>query len=300
MEKDLNYFKKKKKIYEVIFVLFCGIAVISLFMLFYSMNKRILTGMIFVYVFGFLGFFGIAELIVRSFKNVSLEFKEIFLTNELKKIFPKSKYTARKGFSKNEVYNSNVLKKKDRYYSEDMIVGEFSDVKFRSADVTIKEVRYSGKRTKVVTTFQGRVFEFGFNKRFKANLLLIQPGKFRPSRKWNKIKLESVTFNSQLKAYTDGAHDTFYILTPQVMEKLLYLDRKYYDKISFSFINNKLYIAIDTRRDTFDIKIFGNIPTNVVAGFSKEFTDMKEFITELKLDSKLFISDNDYYAKESK
>ena len=68
--------------------------------------------------------------------------------------------------------------------------------------------------------------------------------------------MESIDFNSELKAYTDIDHDAFYILTPHFMEKLLFLDKKYNDKINFSFINNKLYISIDTRRDTFDIKLF--------------------------------------------
>ena len=218
----------------------------------------------------------------------------MFLREELEKVFPNSVYNARMGFSSSEVYSSNVLKSEDIFKSEDMITGEFEDVKFRSSDVTLKDVRRSGKTTTIVTVFQGRVYEFEFNKRFKSNLLLIQPGKFRIFGPWKKIKMESVKFNSELKVYAENDHEAFYILTPHFMEKLLYLDRKYQDKVNFSFINNKLYISVDSRRDTFDIKLFGEITQNIIKDFLVEFEDMKEFIIKLKLDNKIFLMGDKY------
>ena len=100
--------------------------------------------------------------------------------------------------------------------------------------------------------------------------------------------MESITFNSELKVYAKDEHEAFYILTPHFMEKLLELDRKYYDKITFSFLDNKLYIAVDNRVDNFDIKAFTEVNKKFVQSYVDEFEDMKEFITMLNLTSRMF------------
>ena len=64
--------------------------------------------------------------------------------------------------------------------------------------------------------------------------------------------MESVDFNSELKVYSENELDAFYLLTPHFMERLIYMDNKYNDKISFSFQDKKLYMAIDNRIDTFE------------------------------------------------
>jgi hypothetical protein len=72
------------------------------------------------------------------------------------------------------------------------------------------------------------------------------------------------------------------------MEKLMELDRKYYDKITFSFLNNKLYIAVDNRVDNFDIKPFQIVDSSILRSYVEEFEDMKGFITLLNLTSRMF------------
>lgn len=72
------------------------------------------------------------------------------------------------------------------------------------------------------------------------------------------------------------------------MEKLLQLDRKYKDKITFSFIDSKLYIAVDDRIDNFDIKAFVEVNEAFIGAYVEQFEDMKEFITMLNLTSRMF------------
>ncbi|AIO18159.1 hypothetical protein KQ51_00257 [Candidatus Izimaplasma bacterium HR1] len=221
-------------------------------------------------------------------KKLSNEFKAKYVEPELQKIFPGSEFFFDTGFTEEEVVNTKLLHRQDRFSSEDMIIGNFDGVKFCSSDVHMQDVRKSGKSTTVVTVFQGRIYEFDFNKNFKYNLLLLQKGQFRPFEGFNKIKMESVVFNSELKVYAKNDHEAFYILTPQFMERLLELDHKYSDKISFSFKNNKLFIAVDNRIDNFDIKAFKIVDSTIFDSYLQEFLDMKEFIVLLKLNSRLF------------
>lgn len=219
---------------------------------------------------------------------MSNEFKSVYVEPEHQKVFPNSEYFYDNGFTEDEVVRTGLLRHQDRYYSEDMIIGEFDGVKFTSSDVHMQDVRKSGKSSTTVTVFRGRVYEFDFNKVFRYNLLLLQKGHFRPFSGFNKINMESIAFNSELKVYAKNDHEAFYILTPQFMEKLLVLDRKYQDKISFSFKNNKLFIAIDNRRDNFDIQAFKPVDESIFDTYMQEFLDMKEFITLLNLTSRLF------------
>jgi hypothetical protein len=169
------------------------------------------------------------------------------------------------------------------------MTGEYEGVKFQAADVKLQDVRSTGKSTTVVTVFLGRVYKFEFNKRFKSNIIINQPSFFNKLFGWNRIKTESVKFNSELSVYSDNEHEAFYILTPHFMEKLYELDRKYQDRITFSFINNHLYIAINTKEDTFDLKMFRELDISIIKKYRNQLTDIKDFVHHLNLEQTLFV-----------
>ena len=242
----------------------------------------------FIIVFPFFGGAIYANKNSQKIKEISVEFKKKYVEEELLKAIPESKYKPYDGFKENEVVYSNLLFESDRYYSEDLISGEIDGVSFRSSDVKQEEVRGSGKDRKVVTVFQGRFYEFDFHKPFKYELLVLQPMSFRPFSGFEKVKTESIDFNNELKIYSNNPLEAIYILTPDFMEKLRYFDNKYHDKIGYSFKNNKLFIAIDDRKDYFDIKAFKNVDDNLIASYKDEFDDMKAFVKVLNLNSTLF------------
>jgi hypothetical protein len=224
----------------------------------------------------------------RKIKLISSKFKGKFVEEELKKVFPDSIYKQYDGFTEKEVVESGLLFNRDRFYSEDMISGNFESVNFRCSDVKQQEVRKTKNSTRVVTVFQGRFYEFDFHKPFKHDLLLLQPMNFRPFSDFHKVNTENINFNSELKVYARNELEAFYILTPDFMEKVRELDDKYLDKISFAFKNNKLYIAVDTRKDYFDFKAFKKVDESLISSYKEEFEDIKAFIFTLNLNSTLF------------
>jgi hypothetical protein len=224
----------------------------------------------------------------QKIKEISVNFKKEYLEKELVKFFPYSDYKPHDGFKEKEVVYSNLLFERDRYYSEDLIIGSFEGVNFRCSDVKQEDVRKSEKSTRVVTVFHGRFYEFDFHKSFKHDLLLLQPFNFRPFSGFSKVETESIEFNSELKIYAKDDHEAFFILTPDFMEKIRYLDKKYLDKISFSFKDNKLFIAIDSRKDYFDIKTYKKVDESLIKEYQEEFQDIRDFITVLNLNSTLF------------
>ncbi len=222
-------------------------------------------------------------------KELSIKFKREYVVEEMKKAFPDSLYNATDGFYENEVVNTGLLRNQDRYFSEDMISGSFEGVRFRCADVKQQDVSKDSKgRTHTRTVFLGRFYEFDFPKSFKSNILVTQTIGYGLFSNYKRVKMESVDFNSELKVYAESEIDAFYLLTPHFMERLIYMDNKYNDKISFSFQDRKLYIAINNRINTFDIKAFKEVDHSTIKEYVEEFNDIKSFVKVLKLDDELF------------
>ncbi len=221
-------------------------------------------------------------------KKISIEFKNTYVKKEIEKRIENSHFDPNSGISSSEVGDSNLVILHQRYNTEDLLSGSIHDVKFKCADIHIQQRRRSNKRTYYVTTFKGRFYEFDFPKQFNSNVFLLQPGQYRPFSGFEKVKLESIDFNSEFKIYTNNEHDTFYLLTPQLMERLLVLDKKYRDKIGFSFLYSKLYIAIDSRQDAFDVMHFGDITNEHIENAVQEIENIIEFVEFLRLDNTLF------------
>ncbi len=225
-------------------------------------------------------------------KEISNDFKNTYVKKEIEKRIPNSTFYINEGIDSGVVSDSNLVKLQSRYSTEDLLVGKIDNVDFKCADVHVQDVRSNGKTTYVVTTFRGRFYEFDFFKRFKSNVFLLQPGQYRPFTSFKEMKLESIEFNSEFKIYTNNEHDVFYLLTPHLMEKLLVLDNKYSDKIGFSFLNSKLYIAIDNRIDTFDVTGLGDITQNDIDDAIIEIENIIEFVKFLNLTSTIFIEND--------
>lgn len=284
MFNDINKEKAKYEKHIVIGYFLTGIAFVAYIPLAASYGPA----MFFVVGIFFIGGGLYAGMYHKKIKALSNAFKQKYVVQEMKKLFPDSEYFYDQGFSETEVVESGLLYNRDRFRSEDLMVGNFEGVGFRCCDVEQKEVRRSGKHTRVVTVFKGRFYEFDFPKPFKYNLQLLQPYNFRPFSGLKKVKSESINFNSELKIYAQSEHEAFYILTPQMMERLLYMDQKYTDKISFSFKNKRLYIAIDSREDYFDIKAFTPVDQTIFQAYHNELENIIDFIKVLQLDEHLF------------
>lgn len=284
----INEIKRKKIAYEK-HVKKGGIISIVGFLLFIPLSIGIPVLGSLISIGLFMGGAIYASKYTSKIKMLSIEFKTKYLVEEMRKAFPDSNYNPNSGFYEHEVVNTGLLRNQDRFYSEDMISGSFEEVRFRCSDVKQQDVSRDSKgRTHTTTVFLGRFYEFDFPKTFKSNILIMQHIGYGLFSNYERVRMESVDFNSELKVYAENELDAFYLLTPHFMERLAYMDKKYNDKITFSFQQNKLSIAINNRKDTFDIKAFKEIDDSTIEEYIEEFNDIKSFIKVLNLDETLF------------
>ena len=74
-----------------------------------------------------------------------------------------------------------------------------------------------------------------------------------PRQATQKVALEGLPFMQRWKVWTDDQIEARYLLTPLFMEKMLEVKRLFKgNNIDFSFFNNKLLIAVHTRKNLFE------------------------------------------------
>jgi len=222
--------------------------------------------------------------------------KKTFKTQVLKAMFeeliPGIVYKPFQGLTKEVVYEGEFLKKADRFHSEDYLEGKIDDIDFVSSDVVLEErhVRHTKNGTQVyyVPYFVGRIFRFDFHKELVGRLQVLESGSPYSRYKFERVKLESIDFNKKFRTYAENELTAFYILTPDIMEAIFAIEKRYPGVIKFSFLNQKLYVAINNNKNTFELKLFKAISTEDIEMFKKDLLTIKDLIVTLKLNNNLF------------
>lgn len=240
-------------------------------------------------VFAGVIFLGIGS---SAFNKLSKRFKTEVLTDLIASFVDDGVFNPNHGLPLSTVYATEFLKKADRSHTEDYLSGSIDGVRFESSDVKLEERHVehtkNGTRTYYETYFLGRIFVFEFNKSFDGYLQVLERGRPLSKRRYGKIKLESVQFNKKFKTYTTNDHSAFYVLTPHFMEALMKFEQDNKGNISFSFIDNHLYIGVNNFRDTFELKMFRELNMESFKEFEKELGVVKEVISELKLNRSIY------------
>jgi hypothetical protein len=251
----------------------------------------VLGGVLF-FIYPFLGLVaGIGVLYIALYltklQAAASEFKDQLMTNVLAEFFTSVSHDKHKGLSLVDVMASELLSKPDRFYSNDLILGEYQGVDFRLSDVTLQRVTSNGKTTTVTTYFRGPVMVFDFHKDTDGKLIVQETMRGELFTKYKRIKLESVAFNKTFHTYSTKDQLAFYILTPHFMERLLRLEDEIGGNFYFSFIDGKMYVALYNNKDLFEVNMFGTINEKIYEQFYYEIKIVKDLIEELRLNPNL-------------
>lgn len=215
-------------------------------------------------------------------------FRSELLVNILNKHFEDVHFYDGKGISKRTVGLSELLPRSDRFYSNDLIEANYQGVHFKMSDVLLQEVRHNGKQTQVITIFKGPFMQINFNKDFNGKLIVKETGQLTIFSRYKSVKLESDAFNKKFHTYSTDEHSAFYILTPHMMERMLKLEQEKKGVFYFSFIDGTMYVALDNRKDYFEIPMFAKIDESISIRFERELRIITDMIEEIKLNRKIF------------
>lgn len=286
----LKQFQDQKKKAEQKVLIGGPLAVLSvgLFILF-ALDSPVLQGVLGLI---FLGAMGVIIAGVIGYNKVVELFKHTFLKDKIAEWIDEGVYDPSSGLHESLIYQCEFLPPADRYHAEDYVRGKMDGVGFEMCDVKLEERRVehtkNGTRTYYVPYFTGQFYVVDFNKNFDGALQVLETERPRSNRKYKKIKMESVQFNKIYKTYTTKDHTAFYIITPQMMTRMMTIEQNHPGNIGFSFIDNRMYVAVDNNRSVLDVQMFRPLDAARIEAFKKDFDLIKDVIHELKLNKNIF------------
>ena len=142
--------------------------------------------------------------------------------------------------------------KPDRYLGSNFIQAKHDGIYFDCCDFNLQrreETRDSKGNTTVtyVTYSKGRMFHFVFERKFQKDLMVVEKSWFGTPRgkRLTKCETEYLEFNKKFAVYTSDDQFVFYILTPQIQEKFLDLEKRNCGQFYFALLNNEIYLALE-------------------------------------------------------
>ena len=224
----------------------------------------------------------------KAYENYKKLYKKHIVYNTLEKIFDDVKiYDS--GFSEKEIQDSNVVDMGTGFKSEDKFEGKYKDVPFAACDVTTwheEDDDDGGSRT--VIDFDGQYYVFEFNKKFKGNVIVTSNYSVSTKKNLETVEMENNEFNKMFNVYTDDQHLAYYILTPQLMEKIMELSDAAFD-FSCAFIGNKIHIACSHNVDLFEFDPYEELnKMKENKDIEKEISMVTQIIDSLDLNNDLF------------
>lgn len=248
-----------------------------------------------IFILGMINLAVYLIIISVSTKNELSEYQKLykayFVAESFKKVFTDISYSHEAALAPEIV--KQVMSTGDKYYSNDLMTAKYKNIGFTQADVRIEVESKSDDGPDYVVTFKGRFLVFDFDRNFASNLQVSSKsfhGEILPStnnnRKFERIKTESNEFNKNFLIYAQDGVDALYILDPAFMEKIQNLYNYYNRPLLLTFMDKKVYIAINDWKDSFEIPS-PNKPLNEAAELQKVQQDIfviTNFVDGLKLD----------------
>nr|WP_263858245.1 DUF3137 domain-containing protein [Waterburya agarophytonicola] len=127
--------------------------------------------------------------------------------------------------------------------------------------------------------FRGLFFEAEFSKKFLSRTFIL-PNTFKNKvsvlNNWRgqNVDLEDPEFKQMFKVYGDNQVESRYILSTNLMNRLVEFRKKAKRQVYLSFVDGFLYIAIPYRHNLFEPKLFQKMTS---------FTPLREYFFDLQL-----------------
>ena len=203
----------------------------------------------------------------------------------LSEVFDQVEYDAYRHISPEVIYASGAFPFGfDKASGGDYIKASYRGVGLELCDLMLEEeVRTTstdsdGNSTSDTSNrivFVGQWLILDFHKELSADL-----GVYEGLRKrYDQIETENAEFNKRYGISCDSVHDAFYILTPNMMEHIMAMDRRAGGKVYLRFLREgKIHVAVNSRRDHFEV---GSLEYVKVSELLRRFRDEVWYVTDL-------------------
>ena len=204
-------------------------------------------------------------------------------------------YLDEKTFNRSQFESYGFMKNRyDVYEGEDLLKlnipnddGSKSETYLSLCDLLIEEIEVDEEGHQHNHTIYDGTFgyiDFPFN--FKC-ALTINTSYDRSNLKFQKVELEDIKFNEKFKIYATDQIESRYILTPKMMESLMYLFKSFH-RFKLVLVDNKMYLGFPYK-NLFEFAVLkGSRPESVFDNFYTDMETILNIVNELKTNNKIF------------
>lgn len=223
---------------------------------------------------------------LKEYKNhIKEQLSRTVVPQVLSEVFDEVEYDAYRHISPEVIYASGAFPFGfDKASGGDYIKASYRGVGLELCDLMLEEeVRTTstdsdGNSTSDTSNrivFVGQWLILDFHKELSADL-----GVYEGLRKrYDQIETENAEFNKRYGISCDSVHDAFYILTPNMMEHIMAMDRRAGGKVYLRFLREgKIHVAVNSRRDHFEV---GSLNDADLPSLRMKFRGEVRYVTEL-------------------
>lgn len=182
-------------------------------------------------------------------------------------------------------------------YSEgaNLLRGDYKGIHFkvgnlRTYDIIITRDSKGKTRRKEKTRFNGVVVKINLDINQEHGIHLRERGLLfsaHGAKHLEKVKTEWIEFNKKFNIYSDSAHHVFYLFTPQFLEAIAMVEKRWHGKVSINFRNNSFEMALSDGNKLFDQEGLNSHSSNIKS-IKKEIQSLKDLIDMMRKNTKLF------------
>lgn len=202
-------------------------------------------------------------------------------------------YEPRFGLPESVYSDLNVMKHGNRYRKEDLITGKYKNVYFVQSDLKV-QYESNGEHDTTTTYFRGRWIAIDYPKKFNGTVVIIDNSfAYGVKRKeLEKIQLENPNFNNMFTVRASDMQLGYYLLTPQLVEKIMELKQSTNGNIIACFKNGYLHIFINDGKDSFEPNINNVNLMGDIQKFMQDFTLVSGTIDVLDINNSVYAQGN--------
>lgn len=167
-------------------------------------------------------------------------------------LFPNAKYSPN-GLSINVLMKPGFFAPPDRYYSRNYMTATFDGIEFEKSHYQFqRRETHTDSHGNTTTTYVdyavGTMYHFAYGRNFGGILKVLEKSGFsfiNGNQGMQKVETEYINFNKKFLVLSTDQQLVFYLLTPQIQEKILSLETLAAGQFYIAFIGDELFIALN-------------------------------------------------------
>lgn len=204
-------------------------------------------------------------------------------------LFPNAQYSPDTGFTLEKTMYPGFFEEPDRYFTRGYMTASYQGIQFERAHYQLqRRERHTDKNGNVYYTYSdyavGTMYHFIYGRDFGAIVKVLEKSGWQPNNSGlTKKETEWIVFNKKFNVYTSDETLVFYLLTPQIQEKIIDLEPKTKGQFYMAFIDQSLFIAVNDWDKSIEIPFRKPLTPESAQGLIEAMAIPAVFITLLGL-----------------